>query len=41
MLMQQENLKQKYGHNVEFNLLGFLDVDNPSAISKKVMQRLG
>lgn len=31
-------LKAKYGHNVEFNLLGFLDVDNPSAVSKKDMQ---
>lgn len=31
-------LKAKYGDNVEFNLLGFLDVDNPSAVSKKDMQ---
>ncbi|WP_318439205.1 glycosyltransferase family 4 protein [Photobacterium leiognathi] len=31
-------LKVKYGNNVEFNLLGFLDVDNPSAVSKKDMQ---
>lgn len=31
-------LKAKYGHNVEFNLLGFLDVDNPSAVTKKDMQ---
>ncbi|KJG39025.1 glycosyl transferase family 1 [Photobacterium angustum] len=31
-------LRAKYGDNVEFNLLGFLDVDNPSAVSKKDMQ---
>ena len=30
-------LKQKYGNKVEFKLLGFLDVDNPSAVSKKQM----
>ena len=30
-------LKRKYGNNVEFRLLGFLDVDNPSAISKAQM----
>lgn len=31
-------LKKKYGNTVEFRLLGFLDVDNPSAVSKKQMQ---
>lgn len=31
-------LKQKYGSKVEFNLLGFLDVNNPSAVSKSDMQ---
>lgn len=31
-------LKRKYGDKVEFNLLGFLDVDNPSAINKKQME---
>jgi len=31
-------LKAKYGHNVELCLLGFLDVDNPSAVSKHDMQ---
>jgi len=31
-------LKQKYGDNVELCLLGFLDVDNPSAVSKQDMQ---
>lgn len=30
-------LKAKYGNNVEFRLLGFLDVDNPSAVSKEQM----
>lgn len=32
------NLKQKYGDSVVFYLLGFLDVNNPSAISKQQMQ---
>lgn len=32
------SLKKKYGNNVEFRLLGFLDVDNPSAVSKAEMQ---
>lgn len=32
------NLKKKYGHRVEFRLLGFLDVSNPSAVSKVEMQ---
>ncbi|WP_413282515.1 glycosyltransferase family 4 protein [Vibrio sp. MA40-2] len=31
-------LKAKYGDNVEFRLLGFLDVNNPSAVSKPKMQ---
>jgi glycosyltransferase involved in cell wall biosynthesis len=31
-------LKQRYGDSVEFNLLGFLDVNNPSAVSKEDMQ---
>ncbi|EJF4090746.1 hypothetical protein DFX34_RS22490 [Vibrio parahaemolyticus] len=31
-------LKVKYGHNVEINLLGLLDVDYPSSVSKKDMQ---
>lgn len=31
-------LKAKYGGNVEFQLLGFLDVHNPSAVSKQDMQ---
>ena len=31
-------LKSKYGDRVEFQLLGFLDVDNPSAVSSKDMQ---
>ncbi|MFH6563397.1 glycosyltransferase family 4 protein [Aeromonas caviae] len=31
-------LKQKYGDSVEFRLLGFLDVNNPSAVSKTEMQ---
>lgn len=31
-------LKNKYGGKVEFQLLGFLDVDNPSAVSSVVMQ---
>ena len=30
-------LKKKYGESVEFRLLGFLDVDNPSAVSKAQM----
>jgi glycosyltransferase involved in cell wall biosynthesis len=30
-------LKNKYGNDVEFRLLGFLDVDNPSAVSKVQM----
>ncbi|MDO6635774.1 glycosyltransferase family 4 protein [Pseudoalteromonas carrageenovora] len=30
-------LKSKYGNSVEFRLLGFLDVDNPSAVSKAQM----
>ncbi|URQ86605.1 glycosyltransferase family 4 protein [Pseudoalteromonas sp. SCSIO 43088] len=30
-------LKSKYGDSVEFRLLGFLDVDNPSAVSKAQM----
>ncbi|WP_286889487.1 glycosyltransferase family 4 protein [Pseudoalteromonas sp. ESRF-bin5] len=30
-------LKDKYGSSVEFKLLGFLDVDNPSAVSKEQM----
>ena len=31
-------LKQRYGDKVQFNLLGFLDVNNPSAVSKAEMQ---
>lgn len=31
-------LKSRYGRNVEFYLLGFLDVNNPSAVSKEQMQ---
>lgn len=31
-------LRKKYGNKVEFNLLGFLDVNNPSAVSKDQMQ---
>lgn len=31
-------LKAKYGDAVEFRLLGFLDVNNPSAVSKQDMQ---
>ncbi|MFS1909684.1 glycosyltransferase family 4 protein [Vibrio sp. 10N.286.48.B7] len=31
-------LKGKYGDQVEFRLLGFLDVNNPSAVSKDDMQ---
>ncbi|MBM7037699.1 glycosyltransferase family 4 protein [Vibrio ulleungensis] len=31
-------LKSKYGYKVEFRLLGFLDVNNPSAVSKQDMQ---
>jgi glycosyltransferase involved in cell wall biosynthesis len=33
------NLRKKYGDKVEFRLLGFLDVDNPSAVSKKQMRK--
>lgn len=32
------SLKSKYGESVEFRLLGFLDVNNPSAVSKSEMQ---
>lgn len=32
-------LRKKYGLNVEFRLLGFLDVNNPSAVSKEEMQK--
>ncbi|MFS1981822.1 glycosyltransferase family 4 protein [Vibrio lentus] len=32
------DLKAKYGDAVEFRLLGFLDVNNPSAVSKQDMQ---
>ena len=32
------SLKKKYGANVELCLLGFLDVSNPSAVSKQDMQ---
>ncbi|NMU29928.1 glycosyltransferase, partial [Vibrio parahaemolyticus] len=32
-------LKRKYGDSVEFRLLGFLDVNNPSAVSKEEMQK--
>lgn len=31
-------LKDKYGHAVEFRLLGFLDANNPSAITEEQMQ---
>lgn len=31
-------LKGRYGDRIEFRLLGFLDVDNPSAISKAQME---
>lgn len=31
-------LKAKYGDTVEFRLLGFLDVNNPSAVSRQEMQ---
>ncbi|MEZ8760779.1 glycosyltransferase family 4 protein [Vibrio splendidus] len=31
-------LKAKYGDGVDFRLLGFLDVNNPSAVSKQDMQ---
>ncbi|WP_077999246.1 glycosyltransferase family 4 protein [Edwardsiella tarda] len=31
-------LRPKYGTKVEFSLLGFLDVNNPSAVSKEQMQ---
>lgn len=31
-------LKAKYGNKVEFNLLGFLDVNNPSAVSSGQME---
>ena len=30
-------LKKRYGNHVEFRLLGFLDVDNPSAVSRDQM----
>ncbi|MCG7531140.1 glycosyltransferase family 4 protein [Psychrobium sp. MM17-31] len=30
-------LRARYGESVEFQLLGFLDVDNPSSVSKKQM----
>lgn len=33
------SLKAKYGEQVEFQLLGFLDVNNPSAVSSADMQR--
>ena len=33
-----KKLKEKYGDRVEFRLLGFLDVNNPSAVSQEVMQ---
>ncbi|MFH4534586.1 glycosyltransferase family 4 protein [Vibrio diabolicus] len=32
-------LKKKYGDSVEFRLLGFLDVSNPSAVSKEEVQK--
>ncbi|HIF9366954.1 TPA: glycosyltransferase family 4 protein [Photobacterium damselae] len=32
-------LKAKYGDKVEFNLLGFLAVENPSSVSKEDMQK--
>ncbi|MBY7932069.1 glycosyltransferase family 4 protein [Vibrio fluvialis] len=32
-------LKSKYGDKVEFRLLGFLDVNNPSAVSSSDMQK--
>ncbi|EGQ9994393.1 glycosyltransferase family 4 protein, partial [Vibrio vulnificus] len=32
------SLKKKYGESVEFRMLGFLDVSNPSAVSKVEMQ---
>ncbi|MGP1719223.1 glycosyltransferase family 4 protein [Shewanella frigidimarina] len=32
-------LKKRYGNTVEFRLLGFLDVDNPSAVSKSQMDK--
>ncbi|WP_025675220.1 glycosyltransferase family 4 protein [Salinivibrio socompensis] len=31
-------LKKEYSENIELRLLGFLDVDNPSAVSKSEMQ---
>ncbi|QBX70762.1 glycosyltransferase family 4 protein [Aeromonas hydrophila] len=31
-------LKLKYGERVEFNMLGFLDVNNPSAVTQEMMQ---
>lgn len=31
-------LKNRYGNGVEFRLLGFLDVNNPSAVSRSQMQ---
>lgn len=33
------SLRKKYGDSVEFRLLGFLDVNNPSAVSKEEMQK--
>lgn len=33
------SLKTKYGDAIEFRLLGFLDVNNPSAVSKQEMQQ--
>jgi len=32
-------LKSKYGNSIELNLLGFLDVDNPSSISNMQMDK--
>lgn len=31
-------LKSKYGENIEFRLIGFLDVNNPSAVSRSQME---
>lgn len=31
-------LKAKYGNKVEFNLLGFLDVNNPSSVTRSQME---
>lgn len=33
-----KQLKTKYGENIEFRLLGFLGVNNPSAVTKEEMQ---